>query len=101
MTIARRIADLFVAPAGERAAQRGDEPRVHAASETAAAAHATPAARRPPPAVAVLGSPADAPALAAALGLALARAHRSPVAVLCVWSPQPARGWRAPAMPAA
>jgi hypothetical protein len=52
--------------------------------------------------VAVLAPPADAPALAAALGLALARARRAPVAVVCIWSAEPARrSWRAPARPAA
>ena len=105
MTIGQRIADLFVAPAGERGTHRGAEPRPRADSgsdaDSGAASQPVAGSRRPPPAVAVLASPSDAPALAAALGLALARAHRSPVAVLCVWSPQPARGWRAPAMPAA
>ena len=101
MTICRRIADLFVAPADERGARRGAEPRVPADSDAGVAARSATASRRPPPAMAVLASPADAPALAAALGLALARAHRSPLAVLCLWSPQPPRGWRAPAMPAA
>ena len=97
MTIGRRIADLFVAPAGDGGADRVAEPRLPGEPERGPAT----SSRRPPPAVAVLAPPPDAPALAAALGLALARAHRSPVAVLCLWSPQPARGWRAPAMPAA
>ena len=129
MTIGRRIADLFVAPAGEPrddsgpdrrapAEPRDDgrrnrrapaEPRddgrrnrrARAEAGFGAAARGATADRRPPPAVAVLAPPADAPALAAALGLALARSHRSPAAVLCVWSPDSARGWRAPAMPAA
>ena len=101
MTIGRRIADLFVAPPGEPRARRGAA--AQALTESGPAPAAPPAAgpRRPPPAVAVLAPPADAPGLAAALGLALARAHRSPLAVLCLWSPQPIRGWRAPAMPAA
>lgn len=106
MTLAQRIAAHFVAPAGEQASRRGAAPpppedyeedagRVSRRSRSAAN-------RRPPPAVAVLAPPAHAPALGAALGLALARVHRSPLAVLCLWSPQPARaGWRAPAMPAA
>ncbi len=58
--------------------------------------------QRPPPAVAVLAPPTDAPALGAALGLALARARRAPVSVVCVWAPNPIRSaWRAPAMPTA
>jgi len=105
MTVVRRIAAHFVAPADERA----DHPRCRRGSGSTedAGSHGFPAARpsasrRPPPAVAVLAPPADAPALGAALALALARAERTPVAVLCVWSPQPARaGWRAPPMPAA
>lgn len=101
MTIGRRIADLFVAPASERRDHRGAEPPAPARSGRGLTSRPTTAGRRPPPAVAVLASPADAPALAAALGLALARVHRSPLAVVCVWSPQPTRGWRAPAMPAA
>lgn len=101
MTVGRRIAELFVAPAGERRDHRGDRPRTLAGSGAGPGSRPATAGRRPPPAVAVLASPADAPALAAALGLALARAHRSPVALLCLWSPHPTRGWRAPALPAA
>lgn len=105
MTLAQRIAAHFLAPAaGAGAARdaeplrsRNDENPEHASSHSPAAA-----GRRPPPAIAVLAPPADAPALGAALGLALARSHRSAVAVLCVWSPHAARaGWRAPPMSAA
>ena len=46
---------------------------------------------RTPPVVAVLAPPADAPALGAVLGLALARRERARVAVVCVWSPAPIR----------
>ena len=97
MTLARRIADHFVAPAQERPALQDAEPRALPRSDRGLAA----TTRRPPPAVAVLAPPADAPALAAALGLALARAYRTPIAVLCVWSAQPVRAWRAPPLPAA
>lgn len=105
MTLAQRIAAYFVAPAAESASRRDADRSPPEAS--ADAAHATRRSRaaapmRPPPAVTVLAPPADAPALGAALGLALARDHHSPVAVLCVWSPQHARvGWRAPPMPSA
>jgi hypothetical protein len=52
--------------------------------------------------LALLAPPADAPALAAGLGLALARRERAPVAVVCVWSAGTSRpSWRAPALPAA
>ena len=114
MTVARRIAAHFVAPADEHAADRrarsGPRPPADDAGRPPAddagrggfAGARTPASHRPPPAVALLAPPADAPSLGAALALALARAERRPVAVLCVWSPQPARsGWRAPPMPAA
>ena len=120
MTLARRIAAYFVAPADERAHHRAGEPGPQRRSDaadvsfargrTSAAADAevrlaptrTSTGDRPPPAVAVLAPPADAQALGAALGLALARARRTPVAVLCVWAPQPAgAGWRAPPRPAA
>lgn len=102
MTLAQRIAAHFVAPLG---AGDAAEARRRARSENAERATSparSPAGLRPAPAVALLAPPADALGLAAALGLALARAHRSPVAVICVWSPQPARGgWRAPPLPAA
>lgn len=102
MTLAQRIAAHFVAPAGFR--RDGELPPSQPAENAARATASwrTAIDRRPPPAVAVLAPAADAPALGAALGLALARARRSPVAVLCVWSPQPGRaGWRAPPLPAA
>jgi hypothetical protein len=115
MTLARRVAKHFVAPAGERTSSPAPEPadrrsdprgprrRRRLADAERAAKHAPPSALdRPPPAVAVLAPPSDAPALGAALGLALARARRVPVSVVCVWSPDAARaGWRAPALPAA
>jgi len=104
MTIARRIAAYFVAPSGERATTADRDPDVAGPGERGPAppGAAVPATRRPPPAVAVLAPPPDAAAFAAALGLSLARLHRSPTAVVCLWSPQAARsGWRAPAMPAA
>ena len=101
MTIGRRIAEYFVAPGAHGAAVDAYDggPGDNAGGSSSSMPRG---ARRPPPAVAVLAPPMDAPSLAAALGLALARVHRSPVAVVCVWAPQPARsGWRAPPMPAA
>ena len=101
MTITQRIAAFFVAPAGERA---GGDGRDAAPDDDARGPSRPPTrgSRRPAPAVAVLAPPADAAALAAALGLALARVHRSPAAVICLWDPRAARsGWRAPPMPAA
>lgn len=106
MTVARRIAAHFVAPAEERAGHRRGEPgprrRPDGADPAGGRDARASASHRPPPAVAVLAPPADAHAFGAALVLALARAERSPVGVLCVWSPRPVRsGWRAPPMPAA
>ncbi len=106
MTVARRIAAHFVTPAEERADHHRAEPDRRRPREDAHHGRSpdarVSASRRPPPAVAVLAPPADAHAFGAALALALARAERSPAAVLCVWSPQPGRsGWRAPPMPAA
>jgi hypothetical protein len=61
------------------------------------------AVRAAPDAVAVLTAAPDAPALGAALGLALARRRRAPVAAVCVRTPgrSPWPAWRAPALPAA
>ncbi len=110
MTMARRLAAHFVAPAGGRAAPVGDEERSAptAPSTTGGSAGDRPdrartaVAERPPPAVALLAPPTHAPAVGAALGLALARAVRAPVCLVCVWAPGAARaGWRAPALPAA
>ena len=71
-------------------------------SDTDRAAPTSSAVVPAPPAVAVLAPSADAPALGAALGLALARATRAPACVVCVWSPEQTRASRrAPALPAA
>jgi len=100
MTWARRVAEVFVAPADDRDASTAGEPGLRGALRDRA--RPSVAQRAPAAAVAVLAPAADAPALGAALGLALARAGRSRVCVVCVWSPAPARaGWRAPPMPAA
>ena len=109
MTLGARIAAFFVAPADERGARPSaasrERPRPRTRARTGAdrtTRTQSSVADRPPPAVTVLAPPADAPALGAALGLALARALRAPVCAVCVWSPEPARpGWRAPALPAA
>ncbi len=104
MTLTRRIAELFVAPAGEQGVPAPARPRRRRPSrETVDHVHETrQRTAGPPPAVALLAPPADAPALGAALGLALARARRNPVSVVCLWSPVPTRsGRRAPPMPVA
>ena len=97
MTLAQRLAAHFVAPP--------DECRQPVAAESSPARPdrgRSAVAERPPPAVALLAPPADAPAVGAALALALARAGRTPACVVCLWSPGAARaGWRAPALPAA
>jgi hypothetical protein len=99
MTWARRIADVFVAPADDHAASTGGDARSRRAPRDRAR---TSVAERAPAAVAVLAPPADAPALGAALGLALVRAGSVPVCAVCVGSPAAARaGWRAPPMLAA
>jgi len=93
-------------PATDRGLPARGEPRRHRPREypddTTRQAQPPVTQTAPPPAVAVLAPPADAPAFGAALGLALARSRRTPVAVVCVWAPDPVRSvWRAPAMPAA
>lgn len=121
MTWARRVAELFVAPVDEHGSNSGGAPRgrhraPRAGARGGAARRRGPTddagdrgrrsqssvARRPPPAVAVLAPRADAAALGAALGMALARAGRVRTCVVCVWSPERVRsGWRAPPLPAA
>lgn len=107
MTLARRLAAHFVAPPDDGRLKASGERRPRRAGATATAAAGRAATRsavaeRPPPAVALLAPPADAPAVGAALGLAVARAVRNPAAVVCIWSPGSTRaGWRAPALPAA
>lgn len=100
MSRLRRIADLFVVPgdgardpAWEQSGDAGGEPTARRA----------PSGGRTPPGVAVLTAAADAPATGAALGLALARRERAPVAAVCVLGAGgPGRpAWRAPAHPAA
>lgn len=105
MSLGRRLAEHFVAPAGEEP-PRADE-RGRRADTTAAGAPPTRARAVPPPrtpaSVALLAAEGDAPALAAGLALALARRDRAPAAVVCLWvgggSARPT--WRAPALPAA
>jgi len=100
MRLARTILEHFVIPAGDlRAAAHEDFVTPGEAPDPACAEPAP----RTPPGVAVLTAAPDAPALGAALGLALARRHRAPVVAVCVWSGgQPAwPAWRAPALPAA
>lgn len=108
MSLGRRIAEHFVAGADGRAIR--DAPaRADAQSRPADAAPAAPPVRacavappRTPASVALLAPAADAPALAAALGLALARRERARTAVVCLWAALPERSPRlAPALPAA
>jgi hypothetical protein len=102
MSLARRLAAHFVLPAGGTAAApllREDFATPREAPDEACASSAA----RTPTGVAVLTAAPDAPALGAALGLALARLQRAPAAVVCVWSSAPGAwpAWRAPALPAA
>jgi hypothetical protein len=110
MSTVRRIVEHFVAPAARGATP--DRPTGAGGRERRADAGAPPggpperagavAPPRMPASVALLAPAGDAPALAAALALALARRERAAGAVVCVWSPAPARAlWRAPALPAA
>lgn len=88
MMLARRIAEHFVCPADPHGASGGGL--------------APPPSAGFAPCVALLAPPPDAPALGAALGLALAHARHSSAAVVCVWSASPGIPLpRAPALPAA
>jgi hypothetical protein len=97
MSLARRLLEHFVIPVGDLSAGGGDGIVIR--EELAAVA----CVRAAPPAVAVLAAAPDAPALGAALGLALARWRGAPVVALCVWSAGRSvlPAWRAPALPAA
>ncbi|HVF77439.1 MAG TPA: hypothetical protein VNA28_04000 [Solirubrobacteraceae bacterium] len=110
MSVRRRIAEHFVVPAAERTAPGGSaasaERRRRRADAAPAGAPPTRACAVSPPrvpaCVALLAPPDDAPALAAGLGLALARRERASAAVVCVWAAQSGRQqWHAPALPAA
>jgi len=109
MSLGRRIAEHFVAPADGRSAQddmtsagrrrRRADAAPAGVSPTWACAVAPP---RTPACVALLAPTGDAPALAAGLGLALARRERAPAAVVCLWAAEGGRAlWRVPALPAA
>ncbi|MEA2149129.1 MAG: hypothetical protein QOD69_959 [Solirubrobacteraceae bacterium] len=102
MSLARRLAEHFVVPAGAAAPAPVPIEDFVTPGEAPDQACASPAARTPT-GVAVLTAAPDAPALGAALGLALARLQRAPAAVVCVWSSAPVAwsAWRAPALPAA
>jgi hypothetical protein len=98
MSIARRVAEHFLVPVDAARSLREDFATPGEAPEPACAEWLP----RTPPGVAVLAAASDAPALGAALGLALALARGAPVAAVCVWTPgvmRPAR--TAPALPAA
>jgi hypothetical protein len=100
MSLARRLSEHFVMPAGEPVAAPYEAPADRDEAPARASAQPPPFARV---GVAVLTAAPDAPALGAALGLALARLHRVPVVVVCMWTggQAPARAWRGPAWPAA
>jgi hypothetical protein len=97
MSLGRRVLEHFVIPAADLPPRGGAG--IVTCTEVSVAT-CVPTAR---PVVAVLAAAPDAPALGAALGLALARRRRAPVVAVCVWSAgQPALpAWRAPALPAA
>jgi len=110
MSFARRLAEHFLAPAGER--PRGDglacaEGRRRRADTTPAGAPPTRACAVTPPrtpaSVALLAAAGHAPAVAAGLALALARQEHAPVAVVCLWAASGSARppLRAPALPAA
>ncbi len=97
MSIGRRIADHFVAPA----TGGGSPAEVTPAGPPPVRARAAPLPRAPA-CIALLAAAQDAPALGAGLALALARRVRAQAALVCLWSPAPpVAGWRAPALPAA
>jgi hypothetical protein len=109
MSLGRRIVELFVAPADRRATpddvtsagarRRGADAAFAGVPPSRTCAVAPPCA---PASVALLAPAGDAPALAAGLGLALARRERAPAAVVCVWQAEEGRVlWRVPALPAA
>lgn len=115
MSLRRRVYDHFVVCAGERVPRAdqhfvvrsshplpGDHEDFVGPDEAPVRACAVPRPRTPP-GIAVLCAPADAPALGAALALAVAGRLRAPVVAVCAWSgSEPARPtWRAPALPSA
>ncbi|MDX6718863.1 MAG: hypothetical protein QOJ63_1117 [Solirubrobacteraceae bacterium] len=100
MSLLRTVLEHFVAPSGNsRPAAHGDFV-VHDEGPDRACAEPAP---RTPPGVAVLSAAADAQALGAALGLALASRRGAPAVSVCVWTGGPPcrSAWRAPALPAA
>jgi hypothetical protein len=98
MSLARRVLEHFVIPAGDLPPGAGRDVIIRDDEPIPACAP-----RAAPDAVAVLAAAPDALALGAALGLALARRRRAPVVAVCVWSAgrQSWPAWRAPALPAA
>ncbi len=99
MSLLRSVLEYFVMPSGSpRPAAHGD---FVAPDEGPDRACAEPAPRTPS-GVAVLTTAADAPALGAAIGLALAGRSRAAVATVCLWTAaEPTQtSWRAPATPA-
>lgn len=100
MSVARRLAEYFVVPAGGAGPTAQEDFATPGEAPEQACAH--PAARTPT-GVAVLTAAPDAAALGAAVGLALARLRHAPVAVVCTWSgaAEVRPSWRAPALPAA
>lgn len=109
MNLARRIAEHFVAPPAGRSARAPLTAAGRRRSRAEAAPAGVPPDRacavappRTPASVALLAPAGEAPALAAGLGLALARRERKRTAVVCVWAATPGRAlWRSPPLPAA
>jgi hypothetical protein len=115
MSLRRRVYDHFVICAGERmpvADQHFVVPSPHplpgdhedfVGHDEAPERPCVVPRPRTPPGIAVLCAPADAPALGAALALAVAGRFGAPVVAVCAWSgAEPARrAWRAPALPGA
>ena len=100
MSLLRSILEHFVMPSGSpRPTAHGDFVPPDEGPDRACAEPAP----RTPSGVAVLTTAADALALGAALGLALAGRFRAAVATVCVWTAgEPTQtSWRAPATPAA
>lgn len=100
MSVLRTVLEHFVQPPGDPRPAAHEDFVPHDEGPDRACAEPAP---RTPPGVAVLSPAADAQALGAALGLALAGRRRAPVVVVCVWTAGSAAWppWRAPAMPAA
>jgi hypothetical protein len=100
VSLLRSVLEHFVMPSGSpRPAAHEDFVPPDEGPDRACAEPAP----RTPSGVALLTTATDAPALGAALGLALAGRFRAPVVAVCVWTAGAAAqtSWRAPATPGA